>query len=32
LSILNEEKDWRPAITVKQLLLGKCRCIPIGIA
>ena len=22
LSILDEEKDWRPAITVKQLLLG----------
>merc|ERR1711942_502947 len=22
LSILNEEKDWRPAITVKQILLG----------
>ena len=22
LSILDEEKDWRPAITVKQILLG----------
>ncbi len=22
LSLLDEEKDWRPAITVKQLLLG----------
>ena len=22
LSILNEEKDWKPAITVKQVLLG----------
>lgn len=22
LSILNEEKDWRPAITIKQILLG----------
>lgn len=24
LSILNEEKDWRPAITIKQVLLGEC--------
>jgi ubiquitin-conjugating enzyme E2 I len=22
LSILNEEEDWRPAITIKQILLG----------
>ncbi len=22
LSILNEEEDWRPAITIKQMLLG----------
>jgi ubiquitin-conjugating enzyme E2 I len=22
LSILDEEKDWRPAITIKQVLLG----------
>ena len=22
LSILNEEEDWRPAITIKQLLIG----------
>ena len=22
LSILDEEKDWRPAITIKQILLG----------
>ena len=22
MSILNEEEDWRPAITIKQLLLG----------
>lgn len=23
LSLLDEEKDWRPAITIKQILLGK---------
>jgi ubiquitin-protein ligase len=22
LSLLDEEKDWRPAITIKQILLG----------
>ena len=28
LSLLDEEKDWRPAITIKQILLGMfcCRC------
>ena len=26
LSILNEEEDWRPAITVKQILLGIQVC------
>ena len=28
LSILDEEKDWRPAITVKQILLGIQVCLP----
>ena len=27
LSLLDEEKDWRPAVTIKQVLLGyACAC------
>lgn len=28
LSILNEEEDWKPAITIKQILLGVQELLP----